>query len=212
MVIRLNNKAYDEKKFVRNGIAHTDIFFDDGSTPKRDLIDKFLSVAEKEKGALGVHCKAGLGRTGTMIGCYAMKHYHFPAPAFIGWIRICRPGSVLGPQQYFLNEKQIEMFKLGEQSPIYKQVQALADKALVDKIKDLSLSDKQQTETIESKKIAQYGDGGQGEKLTGAKPVSYTHLTLPTKRIVQISVVAVSLKKKNYKKIIFKSTHRQINY
>eukprot|EP00828_Plagiopyla_frontata_P013134 TRINITY_DN1767_c0_g1_i1.p2 TRINITY_DN1767_c0_g1~~TRINITY_DN1767_c0_g1_i1.p2 ORF type:complete len:111 (-),score=19.11 TRINITY_DN1767_c0_g1_i1:76-408(-) len=30
--------------------------------------------------------------------------------------------------------------------------------------------------------------------------VSYTHLTLPTKRIVQISVVAVSLKKKNDKK------------
>eukprot|EP00828_Plagiopyla_frontata_P004081 TRINITY_DN1139_c0_g2_i2.p2 TRINITY_DN1139_c0_g2~~TRINITY_DN1139_c0_g2_i2.p2 ORF type:complete len:118 (-),score=8.94 TRINITY_DN1139_c0_g2_i2:46-399(-) len=28
-------------------------------------------------------------------------------------------------------------------------------------------------------------------------PVSYTHLTLPTKRIVQISVVAVSLEKKN---------------
>eukprot|EP00658_Telonema_sp_P-2_P075637 TRINITY_DN65285_c0_g1_i1.p1 TRINITY_DN65285_c0_g1~~TRINITY_DN65285_c0_g1_i1.p1 ORF type:complete len:128 (-),score=43.85 TRINITY_DN65285_c0_g1_i1:32-415(-) len=27
-------------------------------------------------------------------------------------------------------------------------------------------------------------------------PVSYTHLTLPTKRIVEISVVAVSLKKK----------------
>eukprot|EP00828_Plagiopyla_frontata_P049158 TRINITY_DN9683_c0_g1_i2.p2 TRINITY_DN9683_c0_g1~~TRINITY_DN9683_c0_g1_i2.p2 ORF type:complete len:166 (+),score=43.78 TRINITY_DN9683_c0_g1_i2:102-599(+) len=30
-----------------------------------------------------------------------------------------------------------------------------------------------------------------------AKAVSYTHLTLPTKRIVQISVVVVSLKKKN---------------
>ena len=29
-----------------------------------------------------------------------------------------------------------------------------------------------------------------------AKAVSYTHLTLPTKRIVEISVVAVSLKKK----------------
>ena len=28
------------------------------------------------------------------------------------------------------------------------------------------------------------------------QPVSYTHLTLPTKRIVQISVVAVTLKKK----------------
>ena len=30
-------------------------------------------------------------------------------------------------------------------------------------------------------------------------PVSYTHLTLPTKRIVKISVVAVSLNKKNNK-------------
>ena len=30
-------------------------------------------------------------------------------------------------------------------------------------------------------------------------PVSYTHLTLPTKRIVEISVVAASLKKKKTK-------------
>eukprot|EP00828_Plagiopyla_frontata_P039759 TRINITY_DN5241_c0_g1_i3.p1 TRINITY_DN5241_c0_g1~~TRINITY_DN5241_c0_g1_i3.p1 ORF type:complete len:115 (-),score=2.99 TRINITY_DN5241_c0_g1_i3:71-415(-) len=31
-------------------------------------------------------------------------------------------------------------------------------------------------------------------------PVSYTHLTLPTKRIVQISVVAASIKKKQQNK------------
>ena len=59
--------------------------------------DKFLEIAEKDKSAIGVHCKAGLGRTGSLIGCYAMKHYRFPAAAFIGWIRICRPGSILGP-------------------------------------------------------------------------------------------------------------------
>jgi len=46
--------------------------------------------------------KAGLGRTGSLIACYAMKHYRFPAAAFIGWIRICRPGSILGPQQNWL--------------------------------------------------------------------------------------------------------------
>lgn len=51
-----------------------------------------------------MHCKAGLGRTGTLIACYAMKHYYFPAADFIGWIRICRPGSILGPQQNFLIE------------------------------------------------------------------------------------------------------------
>ncbi len=53
-----------------------------------------------------MHCKAGLGRTGTLIGMYAMKHYGFPAADFIGWIRLMRPGSVLGPQQNFLLEKQ----------------------------------------------------------------------------------------------------------
>ena len=54
-------------------------------------------AAEKNQNAIAVHCKAGLGRTGCLIGIYAMKHYRFPAADFIGWIRICRPGSVLGP-------------------------------------------------------------------------------------------------------------------
>ena len=41
-----------------------------------------------------------------------------------------------------------------------------------------------------------------GVKKYGGEPVSYTHRTLPTKRIVEISVVAVSLKKK--KKLLTK--------
>lgn len=49
-------------------------------------------------------CVAGLGRTGTLIGCYIMKHYCFTAAEAIAWIRICRPGSVIGPQQNFLEE------------------------------------------------------------------------------------------------------------
>lgn len=49
-----------------------------------------------------MNVKAGLGRTGSLIGCYAMKHYKFQAAAFIGWIRICRPGSVNILIFYFL--------------------------------------------------------------------------------------------------------------
>jgi len=45
---------------------------------------------------------AGLGRTGTLIACYMMKHYRFSAAEAIAWIRICRPGSIIGPQQEFL--------------------------------------------------------------------------------------------------------------
>lgn len=47
---------------------------------------------------------AGLGRTGTLIGCYIMKHFKFTAPECIAWLRICRPGSVIGPQQNYLEE------------------------------------------------------------------------------------------------------------
>jgi cell division cycle 14 len=61
-------------------------------------VDEFLKISEAEPGALAIHCKAGLGRTGTLIGLYAMKHFKFPAADFIGWIRIARPGSILGPQ------------------------------------------------------------------------------------------------------------------
>ena len=97
-VIRLNEAKYDKDTFVNNDIAHSDLFFIDGSVPPDDIVDQFFEIADKEDGCMAIHCKAGLGRTGTLIGLYAMKHFKFPAAAFIGWIRIARPGSILGPQ------------------------------------------------------------------------------------------------------------------
>ncbi len=47
---------------------------------------------------------AGLGRTGTLIGAFMMKHYKFTAAESIAWLRICRPGSVIGPQQHYMEE------------------------------------------------------------------------------------------------------------
>jgi len=32
-VIRLNEPKYDKQKFIKAGIAHSDLFFVDGSTP-----------------------------------------------------------------------------------------------------------------------------------------------------------------------------------
>ena len=42
-----------------------------------------------------------------------MKHFGFPPAAFIGWIRIARPGSILGPQQQYLNNMDRRMLDLG---------------------------------------------------------------------------------------------------
>lgn len=73
-------------------------------------------------GAIAVHCKAGLGRTGTCIGAYLMKHYRFTAREAIGWMRVCRPGSVIGPQQEFLESIQTRMWEEGE---AFRRVKAL---------------------------------------------------------------------------------------
>ena len=126
-IVRLNKKIYDAKRFTDAGFEHFDLFFNDGSTPSDAITLKFLSIAEQAKGAVAVHCKgmtrtktnphrparsivlsclysAGLGRTGTLIGAYLMKHYRFTAAEVIAWLRICRPGSVIGPQQNYLEE------------------------------------------------------------------------------------------------------------
>ena len=94
----MNEAKYDKNKFIRNGISHSDLYFIDGSTPPDSIVKEFLDIAEAEKGGMAIHCKAGLGRTGTLIGLWAMKHFQIPAESFIGWIRIARPGSILGPQ------------------------------------------------------------------------------------------------------------------
>ena len=101
-VVRLNKPKYSASKFVERGINHYDLHFKDGSTPSINLVDNFIDICNSEHGAVAVHCKAGLGRTGTLIGCYAIRIFKFPASAFIAWSRLCRPGSILGPQQQFL--------------------------------------------------------------------------------------------------------------
>ncbi|XP_046429492.1 dual specificity protein phosphatase CDC14C-like isoform X2 [Neodiprion fabricii] len=111
-IVRLNKKIYEASRFVEAGFEHKELFFIDGSTPTNSIMQQFLKIAETAPGAVAVHCKAGLGRTGSLIGCYIMKHYHLTARETIAWIRICRPGSVIGHQQHWLEEKEAYLHSL----------------------------------------------------------------------------------------------------
>ena len=88
------------------GFRHYEMYFPDGTCPTEAIMRRFLSTVESEPGAVAVHCKAGLGRTGVLACCYMCKHFGFTAEEAIGYIRVCRPGSVIGPQQHFLKQMQ----------------------------------------------------------------------------------------------------------
>ncbi|KAJ8963967.1 hypothetical protein NQ314_005226 [Rhamnusium bicolor] len=110
--------------FTQVGIQHFDLIFPDGTTPPKDILLKFLSIAEMAPAAIAVHCKAGLGRTGSLIGSYLIKHYRMTAKEAISWMRICRPGSVIGQQQIWLEKIESWLWRTGSQysysSDLYK--------------------------------------------------------------------------------------------
>lgn len=110
LVVRLNSELYSPSYFTALGIKHLDMIFDDGTCPPLTLVRKFVNLAHeminiKRKG-IAVHCKAGLGRTGCLIGAYLIYRHGFTANEIIAYMRFMRPGMVVGPQQHWLHLNQ----------------------------------------------------------------------------------------------------------
>jgi len=112
-IIRLNGYSYDPRDFVNAGFRHHDINYNARATPSDATIDRFLTITESSSSVTAVHCSAGLGRTQTLIGLFLMKAYRFTAEESIGWLRIARPGSIIGPQQHFLKSQESRLWDLG---------------------------------------------------------------------------------------------------
>ncbi|KAM0789116.1 hypothetical protein ACM66B_003171 [Microbotryomycetes sp. NB124-2] len=116
VVVRLNKKLYDAQHFRDRGMEHIEMYFDDGTNPTMDMCREFIDLADKtiSSGAsVAVHCKAGLGRTGTLIGAYLIYKHGFSADEAIGFMRLMRPGTCVGPQQHYLYENQMTWVRWG---------------------------------------------------------------------------------------------------
>jgi cell division cycle 14 len=109
LVVRLNSELYCPSYFTALGIQHIDMIFEDGTCPNLPIVRKFIKLAHdqiaKRKG-IAVHCKAGLGRTGCLIGAYLIYRHGFTANEVIAFMRFMRPGMVVGPQQHWLHMHQ----------------------------------------------------------------------------------------------------------
>ena len=110
LVVRLNSELYSPTYFTALGINHLDMIFDDGTVPPLPMVKKFIRLAHEmitvNHKAIAVHCKAGLGRTGCLIGAYLIYRYGFTANEVIAFMRFMRPGMVVGPQQHWLHLNQ----------------------------------------------------------------------------------------------------------
>lgn len=110
LVVRLNSPLYSPSFFEALGIRHLDMIFEDGTCPPLSTVRKFIRLAHEtitvKKKSIAVHCKAGLGRTGCLIGAYLIYRHGFTADEVISFMRFMRPGMVVGPQQHWLHINQ----------------------------------------------------------------------------------------------------------
>ena len=110
-IVRLNSPEYDAEEFRLTGFKHHDLYFHDQDALRRNCA-QIPAPLENAKGlARALSRRAGEDRHSN---CAVHDETQtLSVSEAIAWLRICRPGSVIGPQQQYLERMQDRMHQCG---------------------------------------------------------------------------------------------------
>jgi atypical dual specificity phosphatase len=96
LLFTLTETPPDSTMLARFDIASVHLPVEDFCPPSKDQLFQFVRetrVAISQGRAVGVHCRAGIGRTGTFLAAWLIAQ-GMEVPAAIAKIRSIRPGSI----------------------------------------------------------------------------------------------------------------------
>ena len=99
-IVTMTEMALPED-WIRN-IGYLHVPTPDLTAPDLDQLDEAVGFIHEQilhGRPVMVHCAAGLGRAGTVLACYFVKHHGYSADAAIAMIRERRPGSIQSEAQ-----------------------------------------------------------------------------------------------------------------
>ncbi len=101
IIISLTEEPSPRRWVNDAGLFSVHVPIEDFQAPSLEQIEAVLSTVEKaqtRKMGVAIHCRAGLGRTGTILACYFVRQ-GMGASTAIAKVRQLRPGSVETPTQ-----------------------------------------------------------------------------------------------------------------
>lgn len=100
-VVNLTFHRHGSEGPEEHGLDYLHLPIEDFEPPAAEQVDRFVEFCDREleaDRALAVHCRAGRGRTGTMLACY-LVHRGMDADQAIDFVRSVRRGAIETAEQ-----------------------------------------------------------------------------------------------------------------